>query len=72
MREAYLFHVDQMRNRPEQHVEVGYTCSFSYNWNVSPGDKPTVGMDHITNVVPTRFDTVFADRPGLFWVAHRD
>ena len=34
--EAYLLHVDQMLNRPEQHVEVGYTCSFSYNLECFP------------------------------------
>ena len=41
MLEAYLFQVDHMLHNPEQHVEVGYTCSFSYNRGVSPGDKPT-------------------------------
>ena len=65
MLEAYLFQVDHMFHNPEQHVEVGYTCSFSYNWNASPGDKPAPPQDHIINVVPKRFGTVFADGPGL-------
>ena len=63
--EAYLFQVDHMLHNPEQHVDVGYTCSSNYNWNVSPGDKPTPPRDHIINIAPTRFDIVFADRPGL-------
>ena len=52
-------------------MEVGYTCSFQYYWEVSLERVVMSKVDHIVNIFSNRADTVFSARPSLLAVLGR-
>jgi len=65
MLHMYLEEVTKMLFADMRQLDIGYACSFAYNWSVSGGAESKQGVDRILDIRPTKEQSAFSDRPSL-------